>query len=87
MPHPYDKDLDAIALTSTPGVKEITIAQRVGANRIFKAEGRFHHPLGDLTMTPEAELLWRTSQLRAASRMLTQRVDGPTVRDLMQLIA
>ena len=44
----------------------ISIAERVGANRIFKAEGRFHHPLGDLTMTPEAELLWRTGQLRAA---------------------
>ena len=65
----------------------ISIAERVGANRIFKAGGRFHHPLGDLTMTPEAELLWRTGQLRAASRMLTQRVDGPTVRDITQLVA
>ncbi len=65
----------------------ISIAERVGANRIFKAEGRFHHPLGDLAMTAEAELLWRTSLLRAASRMLTQRVEGPTVRDLAQLTA
>ena len=64
----------------------ISIAERVGANRIFKAEGRFHHPLGDLAMTPEAELLWRTDLLRAASRMLTQPVDGPTVKDLAQLI-
>ncbi len=59
----------------------ISIALRVGANRIFRAEGRFHHPLGDLALTSEAELHWRTSMLRAASRMLTQRVDGPTVRD------
>ena len=65
----------------------ISIAERVGANRIFKAEGRFHHPLGDLNMTPEAELLWRTTQLRAASRMLAQRVDGPTIRDLTELTA
>ena len=65
----------------------ISIAERVGANRIFKAEGRFHHPLGDLAMTPEAELVWRTSLLRAASRMLTQQVDGPTVRDITQLVA
>jgi hypothetical protein len=65
----------------------ISIAERVGANRIFKSDGRFHHPLGDLAMTPEAELLWRTSLLRAASRMLTQRVDGPTVKDLAQLTA
>ena len=64
----------------------ISIAERVGANRIFKAEGRFHHPLGDLAMTPEAELVWRTSLLRAASRMLTQQVDGPTVRDVTQPI-
>ena len=65
----------------------ISIAERVGANRIFNAEGRFHHPLGDLSMTAEAELLWRTNLLRAASRMLTQRVDGPTVRDITQLVA
>ena len=63
----------------------ISIAERVGANRIFKAEGRFHHPLGDLAMTPEAALHWRTSLLRSASLMLTQRVDGPTVRDLTRL--
>ena len=65
----------------------ISIAERVGANRIFKAEGRFHHPLGDLAMTPDAEFLWRTSLLRAASRMLTQRVEGPTVKALTQLMA
>ena len=65
----------------------ISIAERVGANRIFKAEGRFHHPLGDLAMTPAAEFLWRTNLLRAASQMLTQPVDGPTIRHLPQLIA
>ncbi len=60
----------------------ISIAQRVGANRIFKAEGRFHHPLGDPALTPEAELEWRTNVLRAAVQMLTLPVDKPTVRDL-----
>ena len=60
----------------------ISIAQRVGANRIFKAEGRFHHPLGDPALTPEAELEWRTNVLRAAVQMLTVPVDEPTVKDL-----
>ncbi len=60
----------------------ISIAQRVGANRIFRAEGRFHHPLGDPALTPEAELEWRTNVLRAAVQMLTLPVDEPTVMDL-----
>ncbi len=60
----------------------ISIAQRVGANRIFRAEGRFHHPLGDPALTPEAELVWRTKVLRAAVQMLSLPVDEPTVRDL-----
>ena len=60
----------------------ISIAQRVGANRIFKAEGRFHHPLGDPDLTPEAEFALRTKVLRAAVQMVTQPVDKPTVRTL-----
>ncbi len=60
----------------------ISIAQRVGANRIFKAEGRFHHPLGDPELTPEAEFAWRTKVLRAAVQMITQPVDEPTVNTL-----
>ncbi len=60
----------------------ISIAQRVGANRIFKAEGRFHHPLGDPALTPEAEFAWRTKVLRAAVQMITQPVDEPTVNTL-----
>ena len=63
----------------------ISIAQRVGANRIFKAEGRFHHPLGDPELTPEAELEWRIKVLRAAVQMLTLPVDEPTVTDLIQV--
>ena len=65
----------------------ISIAERVGANRIFKAEGRFHHPLGDLAMTPQSERVWRTNTLRAAVRMLTEPAVGPTVMDLAQLAA
>jgi len=53
----------------------------VGANRIFKAPGRLHHPCGQPTMPLEDEQQWRVATLRAASRMLTERVDGPTVRD------
>ena len=64
----------------------ISIAERVGANRIFKAEGRFHHPLGDPTLTPEGELTWRTNLLQAAVQMLTQRVDKPTVKSLSQAV-
>ena len=60
----------------------ISIAERVGANRIFKAEGHFHHPLGDPALTPEAEFAWRTKVLRAAVQMVTQPVDNPTVRTL-----
>ena len=63
----------------------ISIAERVGANRIFKTDGRFHHPLGNLAMTPEAELEWRLRLVRAASKMLTQSVDGPVVKDLAAL--
>ena len=53
----------------------------MGANRIFKTEGRFHHPLGDPTLGAEAELRWRADLVRAAVRMLTQPVDKPTVKD------
>lgn len=63
----------------------ISIAERVGANRIFKADGRFHHPMGDLSLTPEAERAWRLETLRAAVTMLTLPVERPTVRDLAGL--
>jgi hypothetical protein len=53
----------------------------VGANRIFKTEGRFHHPLGDPTLRAEAELRWRADLVRAAVRMLTLPVEKPTVKD------
>jgi glycine reductase len=63
----------------------ISIAERVGANRIFKTEGRFHHPLGDPKLSPEAERAWRVELVRAATRMLTMPVDGPTVKDVREL--
>lgn len=65
----------------------ISIAERVGANRIFNAEGRFHHPLGDLELTPQAEAAWRTNFLRVAVRMVAQPVEGPTVKTLSQAAA
>ena len=64
----------------------ISIAERVGANRIFKTEGRFHHPLGEPALTREAELAWRVKLLRAAARMLTQPVDKPTVKSVADLV-
>ncbi len=63
----------------------ISIAERVGTNRIFKAEGRFHHPLGDPTLSPEAEAAWRLEAVRAATRMLTMPVAGPTIKDVKEL--
>lgn len=63
----------------------ISIAERIGANRIFKTEGRFHHPLGELTLTPGAERGWRLNLLRAAARMLTEPVDKPTVKTVAEL--
>jgi len=63
----------------------ISIAERVGATRIFKAEGRFHHPCGEPTLSPEAERAWRVHCLRAAVQMLTQTIDKPTVRDLREV--
>jgi hypothetical protein len=64
----------------------ISIAERVGANRIFKTEGRFHHPLGEPTLGREDELRWRTDLVRAAATMLTQAVDKPTVKDRAALV-
>jgi hypothetical protein len=63
----------------------ISIAERVGANRIFKAQGRLHHPCGQPGLPPQTERAWRADALRAASRLLAERVDGPTVRDVRDL--
>jgi hypothetical protein len=63
----------------------ISIAERVGANRIFKTEGRFHHPLGELTLAPASERAWRVDLVRAAARMLAQNVDTPTITDVSVL--
>jgi glycine reductase len=63
----------------------ISIAERVGANRIFKTEGRFHHPLGEPTLAPEAERAWRRQLLQAAVQMLTLPIDRPTVKDITGL--
>jgi hypothetical protein len=65
----------------------ISIAERVGANRIFKTDGRFHHPMGNLSLDQEAERVWRTDLLRAAVRMLTLPVAGPTVKTKAELTA
>ena len=38
-------------------------------------------------MTPEAEFEWRLGLVKAAIKMLTQPVEGPTVKDLAELSA
>jgi len=65
----------------------ISIAERVGANRIVRAEGRFHHPLGDPTLSPDAEAAWRLDHVRAALKFLTEPVSGPTVKHVRELLA
>jgi len=57
----------------------------VGANRIFKTDGRFHHPLGEPTLTPESERVWRFNLVRAAAKALTQNVEKPTITDISVL--
>ena len=57
----------------------------MGANRIFKAAGRLHHPCGQPGLPAEQERAWRADVLRAATRMLVEAVDGPTVRDARHL--
>jgi len=63
----------------------ISIAERVGANRIFKTDGRFHHPLGEPSLPPEVEREWRADLLRAAVRMLVHPVEKPTVKSKIEL--
>lgn len=63
----------------------VSIAERVGANRIFKTEGRFHHPLGEPTLTPEAERAWRLNLVRAAVKLLGEPVGKPTVKTVAEL--
>lgn len=36
-------------------------------------------------MAPQAEFEWRLGLVRAAVKMLTQPVEGPTVKDLAEL--
>ncbi len=79
------KEIERVGIPVVTITALISIAERVGASRIFKTEGRFHHPLGDPTLTPEAERTWRCNLLRAAVRMLTQSIDRPTVKDLKDL--
>ncbi len=64
----------------------ISVAQRVGANRIVKAGGRFHHPFGDPTRTPSGEREWRRRMVKAALLALKVPVEGPTVFEPDELL-
>jgi len=62
-----------------------TVATRIGANRILRA-GRFHHPFGDPSRTPEGEKEWRLRVVRAALAALQTPVQQPTVFDVEDIV-
>jgi glycine/betaine/sarcosine/D-proline reductase family selenoprotein B len=62
-----------------------TVATRIGANRIIRA-GRFHHPFGDPSRTPEGEKAWRLRVVRAALAALQTPVQQPTVFDVEDIV-
>ena len=51
----------------------------MGANRIMKAGGKFHHPFGNPELRADVELKWRRKMAEAALKLLTREVEGPTV--------
>ena len=63
-----------------------TVAQRVGANRIVQAGGRFHCPFGQPELSSEKEVIWRKQVVEAALKALTIAVDRPTVFRLEDLL-
>jgi glycine/betaine/sarcosine/D-proline reductase family selenoprotein B len=63
----------------------ISIAERVGSNRIFKALGRFHYPFGDPSKTPEGERRWRRDVVLSALTTLERPVSRPTVFEYEQV--
>lgn len=56
----------------------VTIAQRMGVNRIVEGVG-IPHPFGDPRLPKEAELEQRIQLLEAALAALRTQVTGPTI--------
>ncbi len=55
------------------------VAERVGANRIMRAGGKFHYPFGNPELPYESEVKWRRKMVEAALKALTRKVEKPTV--------
>jgi len=55
------------------------VAERVGANRIMKAGGKFHYPFGNSELSHDAEVKWRRRMAEAALKVLMKKVEKPTV--------
>jgi glycine reductase len=68
------KGITTVCVTALYGV-----AESVGANRIMKAGGKFHYPLGNPELTHDVEVKWRRRMVEAALTALTRQVKKPTV--------
>jgi len=55
------------------------VAERVGANRILRAGGKFHCPFGKPELPRDLEVKWRRKMAEAALKALTREVEKPTV--------
>jgi hypothetical protein len=55
-----------------------SVAERVGANRIFRL-GKFHQPFGASELAPAEEKGWRTKAVEEALAILKQEVTKPTI--------
>ncbi len=65
----------------------ISVAEKVGTNRIFYAGGKFHYPWGEPSLPPEKELAWRKRMAKASLKYLETPVEGVTVTTIEQLLA
>jgi hypothetical protein len=54
------------------------VAERVGANRIFRL-GKFHQPFGASELAPGEEKGWRIRAVEEALNILKQEVTKPTI--------
>lgn len=82
------KECERIGITTVCVTALHTVAERMGANRILKAEGRFHCPFGQPELPQDQEIQWRRKMTEAALKVLTCPVDKPTlftVEDIQKL--
>ncbi len=65
----------------------ISVAEKVGTNRIFYAGGKFHYPWGEPNLPPEKEFAWRKRMAEAGLKYLQTPVEGVEVKTIDQLLA